>query len=97
MISFAALQTRLNDAQVKHLADKTFSINAADVDGLFSAAYVDPFGVESNSPAFTCKESDVPEINHNDYAVEGMNIYKIRNIKPDGEGMVTLILELQNG
>lgn len=97
MASFASLQIRLNNAQVKHLSDKTFSINDADVDGQFTANYVDPFGVESNAPAFVCKESDLVNIDHDDYAIEGTNVYKIRNIKPDGEGMVTLILEIQNG
>lgn len=92
---FASLMTRLNDAQVTHLSDKTFSINGVNVDGLFSLNYVDPFNVETNSPAFTCKVSDVPEVTHDDYANEGVNIYKIRSIQPDGQGMVTLVLEVQ--
>lgn len=97
MTRFAALQSRINDAEVKHLADKTFMINAVNVDGLFSATYVDPFNVESNAPAFVCKESDVSGLAYDDDVSEGMNVYKVRNIRPDGEGMVTLILELQNG
>jgi len=97
MPSFSALQNRLNNAQVKHLSDKTFYINAVNVNGQFTTNYVDPFNVESNSLAFTCRESDVFGVDHDDYANEGTDIYKIRNIRPDGEGMVTLILEKQDG
>lgn len=92
---FAALQTKINDAQIKHLADKTFVINAANVDGLFSAYYVDPFNVESNSPVFFCKSKDVLGVIHGDTATEGSTVYKVRNVQPDGLGMVRLILELQ--
>lgn len=92
---FAALQTRINNAQIKHLADKTFVINAANVDGLFSAAYVDPFNVESASPMFLCKSVDVLGVVHGDTVTEGATVYKVRNVQPDGLGMARLILELQ--
>lgn len=95
MTRFAALQTRLNNAQVKHLSDKTFLINAANVDGLFSASYADPFNVESSSPVFECKAEDVPGIVHGDHVTEGLTVYKVRNTQPYGTGMVRLILELQ--
>ena len=95
MPRFAALQTRLNDAQVKHLSDKTFLINAANVNGLFSASYADPFNVESSSPVFVCKAEDVPKVTHGDYVMGDTSVYKVRNIQPDGYGMVRLILELQ--
>lgn len=94
---FAALQTRINDAQIKHLSDKTLFIDGADVEGLFNSNYVDPFNVETSSPMFECKESDVQYINHGAWVSDGLVVYLVRSIQRDGLGMVKLILELQDG
>ena len=49
---FAALQTRLNSAQIKHLADKTLLVGGNEVTGIFNNNYVDPFNVETMSTMF---------------------------------------------
>lgn len=92
---FASLQTRLNTAEIKHLADKALVINGVEVDGIFGNESVEVNFIETQAPAFSCLMTDVPEIQHGDLAVSGLDVYVIRGIKPDGTGRVTLVLELQ--
>lgn len=94
---FAALQTRLNSAQIKHLADKTMLVGGNEVTGIFNKDYVDPFNVETSAPMFFCKESDVGVVAHGYAVVDGSTSYIVRAVQRDGLGMVRLILELQNG
>ena len=91
---FAALQTRLNSAQIKHLADKTLLVGGNEVTGIFNNNYVDPFNVETMSIMFFCKVSDVEYVKHEDIVIDGLKVYMVRGVQPDGNGMVRLILEL---
>lgn len=91
---FAALQTRLNSAQIKHLADKTLLVGGNEVTGIFNNNYVDPFNVEAMATMFFCKVSDVEYVKHEDIVIDGLKVYMVRGVQPDGNGMVRLILEL---
>ncbi len=91
---FAALQTRLNSAQIKHLADKTLLVGGNEVTGIFNNNYVDPFNVETIATMFFCKVSDVEYVKHEDIVIDGLKVYMVRGVQPDGNGMVRLILEL---
>ncbi len=91
---FAALQTRLNSAQIKHLADKTLLVGGNEVTGIFNNNYVDPFNVETMSTMFFCKVADVEYVKHEDIVIDGLKVYMVRGVQPDGNGMVRLILEL---
>ena len=91
---FAALQTRLNSAQIKHLADKTWLVGGNEVTGIFNNNYVDPFNVETMATMFFCKVADVEYVKHEDIVIDGLKVYMVRGVQPDGNGMVRLILEL---
>ena len=92
--TFAALQARLNSAQIKHLADKTLLVGGNEVTGIFNNNYVDPFNVETMATMFFCKVSDVEYVKHEDIVIDGLKVYMVRGVQPDGNGMVRLILEL---
>lgn len=92
---FAALQDRVNDAVVAHLANKTFVIKGVDVDGSFDNEFVMVEFVETKKPVFTCKSADVVGVVHGDTVVSGSENYKIQGMQPDGKGMIKLILEKQ--
>ena len=94
---FAALQTRLNSGQIKHLSDKTLIVGGNEVTGIFNNNYVDPFNVETSAPMFFCKESDLGVVTHGFAVIDGTDSYIVRSVQPDGMGMTRLILELQNG
>ncbi len=63
---------------------------------IFDAEYVDVFsdaGVESNAPAAICRTSDVSDAAHGFDMVINAVSYKIRGVKPTGDGMTLLKLE----
>ena len=43
---------------------------------------------------FFCKVSDVEYVKHEDIVIDGLKVYMVRGVQPDGNGMVRLILEL---
>lgn len=94
---FALLQSRLNSAQIKHLSDKTLIVGGSEVSGIFNNDYVDPFNVESSAPMFYCKESDIGSVSHGTSVIDGAVNYIVVNPRPDGMGMIRLILEKQDG
>lgn len=65
------------------------------IKGLFENAYVEVQQVESTAPAFICAASEVPGIQQRDELIIHDERYRIVNVRPDGTGLVTLILELQ--
>ena len=62
--------------------------------GIFNNNYVDPFNVETMATMFFCKVSDVENVKHEDIVIDGLKVYMVRGVQPDGNGMVRLILEL---
>ena len=92
---FAQLQQRVNDAQIGHLANKTFVINGSSVDGVFGNEFISVGIVESQAPVFECRESDMGVVTHGMVITSDSVNYKIRGVQPDGTGMTKLILEKQ--
>jgi hypothetical protein len=71
---------------------------ATPVNGIFDAAYAEPFGndvVESAAPAWHCATSAMPGVKQGDTLVAAGLTYKVRNVQPDGTGHSLLRLELQ--
>ncbi len=49
-------------------------------------------GIESSGPKVTCRESDVVGVAHGDILVIRGNTWYVLEVRPDGTGLVTLIL-----
>jgi len=92
---FAILQQRINDAGISHLANHSFLINGNIVDGVFNNEYVTVGMVESQSPVFECRESDIGVVTNGMVISSGVMQYKVRGLQPNGSGMTKLILEKQ--
>lgn len=74
----------------------TFGVDT--VTGLFDNEYISVFtgdvvDVESSSPAFTCRTSDVPSISHGYTLTVNATAYTVHGVQPDGEGFTVLVLE----
>ena len=69
------------------------------VRGIFSKDYVDiddGFArVSSSNPCFECAEEDIEGISYDDIIRHAGVTYRVKLIKPDGHGWMTLILEQQ--
>lgn len=63
------------------------------VNGVFDREYSAVLGLEANTPTFTCDESDVSDIAHGDTITIDGTDYTVREIQPDGTGVVVLVLE----
>ena len=48
--------------------------------------------VETSSPEFTCKTSDVPGVAHGNEITINNKVYKVIGVQPDNAGLTTLIL-----
>lgn len=92
---FAALQAQLNSAVIEHLSTATADFGAAGtVDGIFRKEYAESFGMVAGSvPVFESASSAFPVLSRG----QGVSIlgvsYLVAEIRPDGTGMTTLILE----
>lgn len=71
------------------------TINGATVNGIFDRAYVEPIGniVGEAAPVFQCAEADVAAVAPGDGLTIGSAAYTVRNVEPDGTGVVLLRLE----
>lgn len=70
--------------------------NGSDiVHGILGKTYIAINDVESAAPSFTCSAVDVPHAKHGDTLVINSIIYNVVGVKPDGTGIMTLILEEQ--
>lgn len=92
---FAQLQQRVNDAEISHLANKTFVINGNSVDGAFDNGFINVGIVESQAPVFECRESDIGIVTHGMVITSDAVSYKVRGVQPDGTGLIKLVLEKQ--
>ncbi|GKS68992.1 hypothetical protein W03_09960 [Nitrosomonas sp. PY1] len=92
---FAQLQQRVNDADISHLSNRSFLINGSYVDGAFDNEFIDVGMVESQAPVFECREIDIGIVTQGMTVTSGDDAYKVRGIRPDGTGLVKLVLEKQ--
>jgi hypothetical protein len=67
-----------------------------EINGIFGSAYLLSNDVESSFPAFTCKTTDVPTVEHGDTLIINEVTYKVINVRPDGTGVVILVLQEQD-
>lgn len=69
----------------------------AAVTGIFNDEYFEdvggPVGVEGSQPVFVCPAAGVPGVAQGDAIVINAKTYAIVNVRPDGTGIVDLILE----
>lgn len=94
-MTFINVQTKANVAVIQQLANSTLSVNGVEMRGIFGKEYVESNFTESQKPVFTGLSSDLEIIEHGDNVYIDFNKYKIVNIRPNGTGMTSLILELQ--
>jgi Phage Head-Tail Attachment len=71
--------------------------SAATIAGIFNDEYFEdvggPVGVEGSQPVFVCAAASVPGVDQGDAIVIDSKTYSIINVRPDGTGIVDLILE----
>lgn len=72
------------------------SINDQEVNGIFSDEPIETNYVQTMATTFTFRSADV-DTSVDDYVINGNDIYLIKNLIPDGTGLMKLILEKQNG
>lgn len=90
---FAALETRVNAAVDRHLANATADFGGGlTVDGLFDMAFVDQLGVEGLRPAFSVRDAALPAVAHGMPVTIAAVAYRVTGIQPDA-GRTTLLLE----
>ena len=68
-------------------------INGKGVPGLFSYGTVVVNEVETRKPLFTCAAACVKAITQGSLVQLQHQTYQVANLKPDGTGLVVLILE----
>lgn len=94
--TFASLQTRVNDAVARHLADVTADFGAGRlVDGLFVAPYAEAFGgiVSGCQPAFEAGATALAGIASGTTVTIGGTAYIVTVVHPDASGWVRLDLD----
>ncbi len=69
--------------------------NGTSVTGLLDRDYIEVGGMESSAPIFVCRIIDVPDLEHGDLLSFGADDYRVREVRDDGTGVATLILEAQ--
>jgi hypothetical protein len=64
--------------------------------GLFDSAHVAPglagLGADAREITFRCLASAVPAVQQGDTLAVGAVVYRVRSVRPDGNGTVTLVL-----
>lgn len=97
MARFQDLESRVNSACIKHLANATATIGAASVDVIFDNAHagqqIGTLMIEATGPIITCKTTDLPTTPRNTpITVRSVN-YLITEHQPDGTGMSVCLLQ----
>lgn len=68
--------------------------STASVNGIFDNGYAEGVGMEGAQPSFGCAVTDVPGVRHDDALTIDEVEYVVKEVKPDGDGWVDLVLEL---
>lgn len=96
---FAALETRLNQAVLKHAANaaaSAFNANGVlvEFDVIFDAAYGLQLGglVGDTSPQAQCKTADVADLVWDSGITINGTAYSVSSARPDGTGITVLNL-----
>lgn len=70
------------------------TLGAATFAVIFDASYIDALGISTNQPAAVCKSADVAACTQGTPITINGTAYTVREVKPDGTGLTTLLLEL---
>lgn len=94
-IPFAALESRLNDAAIRSIANRTLTIDSVAVDGVFDDRFGEVNFIESSNPTFTAKTSDIPSVANGSVVMDGAKEYSVIGVERDGTGMTKLELRFK--
>lgn len=94
---FAALQARLTDAVITHLANAAATVVAAsgqlvEVPGVFDDGHADAGLVADTAPSFVAASADLPGASWADGVTVAGVRYSVTGVQPDGAGLTTLTL-----
>jgi hypothetical protein len=90
---FASIETSINAAALSALGNATALVSGVAVGGMFDALYASPLGMSNSAPTFTALASDLDAVVSGDSIVISGTTYTVREIQPDGRGMIALVLE----
>ncbi len=92
--TFAAVESRINSAVIRHIANVTADFGGGLlVDGVFDATYANALGIGGTQPVLLCKAGEVTSVTRGDVVTLNGEAFSVAEKKPDGTGMVTLVLE----
>jgi len=69
-------------------------VGGAAVEGIYARGYVEIAGVEGYRPILTVRSSDVLDVAHGWEVVIGADVFVVRGVQADGQGLTRLVLEL---
>lgn len=90
---FASIEASINAASLSALANATAQVSGVSVCGMFDAAYIAPLGMSNSGPTFTALASSLADVAAGDSLSIAGTAYTVREVQPDGRGMVALVLE----
>ena len=92
-MGYAAALSRLNDAVVSQLGETTLTWGAISATGLLMSDYAEHFDSFSRQTRFIANASALPAIAQGASVTVGGVAYTVRNVEPDGTGLLALVLE----
>ena len=91
---FAALESRVNAAAMRHCANAVATIGAAEVAVIFDSAHVEAMGMDATESVVLMRDTDVAANNvasNTALTVRG-TAYYVARLQPDGAGLTALVL-----
>ena len=73
----------------------TVTLGGVSVIGILGDAFIENNFVQTVEPVFTYALSDQPNVTIDSILVNGVDVYKVKGIEPDGIGLNRLQLEKQ--
>lgn len=92
-LRMAGLETESARRVSAALANATLTWGAYTANGVLDSAYADRLGLVSKETRFTALASALPAIAQGASVTVGGVAYTVRNVEPDGTGMLALVLE----
>ena len=72
------------------------NIDGTNVIGIFEEQYIEVNYIQTKKPTFTFVSAD-SLVTPDSLVVNGLEVYRVKGIEPDGTGITRLILEKQDG
>ena len=92
-LRMAGLETESARRVSAAMANATLTWGAYTANGVLDSAYADRLGLVSKETRFTALASALPAIAQGASVTVGGVAYTVRNVEPDGTGMLALVLE----